>query len=606
MNTSEIRSKFLEFFAQKDHAIIPSAPVVPEHDPSVLFTTAGMHPLVPYLLGQPHPQGKKLANAQKVVRTTDIEEVGDYSHLTFFEMLGNWSLGDYFKKESIAWSWEFLTDPKWLGIDPAKIYTTVYKGDGVVPKDEESIALWQEQFAKAGIVAQEGARILALGKADNWWEQGGVATGPAGPDTEIFYYLGNEENPVFDTESTDFVEIWNNVFMSYQRQPDGTYTELEVKNVDTGMGLERTSAVLQGLNNVYDTDMLSQIKSSVEEYANETHQEIFAETTPESSLRSVRIITDHTRSIVFMAADGVVPNNKDQGYVMRRLARRAIREALILGIHQDLFGRIAPKVISLYEDSYPELQNPTLIMDVLKREENTFRQTLTKGLREFEKMLVNKKYLSGSDAFVLYDTYGFPKELSLEEALRSNLAIGQNFEDEFAIEMQKQKDRSRTATAGQFKGGLEDDSEIVTRYHTATHLMYKALRNVLGEHVMQRGSNITAERMRFDFSHDEKMTPEQISQVEKMVNDIISQDLPLNCKEVTKDQAVQEGALGAFGEKYPDTVKVYTVGDPEADYYSKEICGGPHVDHTGEIGKFKIIKEESSSAGVRRIKAILE
>ena len=606
MNTSEIRSKFLEFFAQKDHAIIPSAPVVPEHDPSVLFTTAGMHPLVPYLLGQPHPQGKKLANAQKVVRTTDIEEVGDYSHLTFFEMLGNWSLGDYFKKESIAWSWEFLTDPKWLGIDPAKIYTTVYKGDGVVPKDEESIALWQEQFAKAGIVAQEGARILALGKADNWWEQGGVATGPAGPDTEIFYYLGNEENPVFDTESTDFVEIWNNVFMSYQRQPDGTYTELEVKNVDTGMGLERTSAVLQGLNNVYDTDMLSQIKSSVEEYANETHQEIFAETTPESSLRSVRIITDHTRSIVFMAADGVVPNNKDQGYVMRRLARRAIREALILGIHQDLFGRIAPKVISLYEDSYPELQNPTLIMDVLKREENTFRQTLTKGLREFEKMLVNKKYLSGSDAFVLYDTYGFPKELSLEEALRSKLAIGQNFEDEFAIEMQKQKDRSRTATAGQFKGGLEDDSEIVTRYHTATHLMYKALRNVLGEHVMQRGSNITAERMRFDFSHDEKMTPEQISQVEKMVNDIISQDLPLNCKEVTKDQATQEGALGAFGEKYPDTVKVYTVGDPEADYYSKEICGGPHVDHTGEIGKFKIIKEESSSAGVRRIKAVIE
>ena len=606
MNTSEIRSKFLEFFAQKDHAIIPSAPVVPEHDPSVLFTTAGMHPLVPYLLGQPHPQGKKLANAQKVVRTTDIEEVGDYSHLTFFEMLGNWSLGDYFKKESIAWSWEFLTDPKWLGIDPAKLYTTVYQGDGVVPKDEESIALWQEQFAKAGIVAEEGTRILALGKADNWWEQGGVATGPAGPDTEIFYYLGKEEDPVFDTESSDFVEIWNNVFMSYQRQPDGTYTELEVKNVDTGMGLERTSAVLQGLNNVYDTDMLSQIKSSVEEYANETHQEVFAETTPESSLRSVRIITDHTRSIVFMAADGVVPNNKDQGYVMRRLARRAIREALIVGIHQDLFGRIAPKVISLYKDSYPELQNPTLIMGVLKREENSFRQTLTKGLREFEKMLANKKYLSGSDAFVLYDTYGFPKELSLEEALRSNLAIGQNFEDEFAVEMQKQKDRSRTATAGQFKGGLEDDSEVVTRYHTATHLMYKALRNVLGEHVMQRGSNITAERMRFDFSHDEKMTPEQISKVEKMVNDIISQDLPLNCKEVTKDQAVKEGALGAFGEKYPDTVKVYTVGDPEADYYSKEICGGPHVEHTGEIGKFKIVKEESSSAGVRRIKAVIK
>jgi len=604
MTTSEIRQKFLEFFTEKDHQIIPSAPVVPEHDPTVLFTTAGMHPLVPYLLGQPHPQGKRLADAQKVVRTTDIEEVGDYSHLTFFEMLGNWSLGDYFKEKSIPWSWEFLTDSKWLRIDPHKLYVTVYKGDGVVPKDDESIELWIEEYKKAGIITKEGDRILALGRDDNWWEQGGVATGPAGPDTEIFYYLGSEENPKFDTESTDFVEIWNNVFMAYQRQIDGSYTELVSKNVDTGMGMERIAAVLQGVNNVYDTDVLKQIKEGVEAYANETHKNIFEEITPDSALRATRIITDHTRAITFMAADGVVPGNKDQGYVMRRLARRAIREALVLGIHQGLFERIAPRVIALYEEAYPELQNSAMIMDVLRREENIFRQTLTRGLKEFEKMLRDKKDLTGNDAFVLYDTYGFPKELSEEEALRIGLPVSQLFEEEFLIEMEQQKDRSRSATAGQFKGGLADDSEIVTRYHTATHLMYKALRNILGEHVMQRGSNITADRMRFDFSHDEKVTPEQIKQVEDMVNDVITKDLLLNCEEMPKDIAFEKGAIGAFGEKYPATVKVYTVGNNK-DWYSKEICGGPHVTHTGEIGKFKIIKEESSSAGVRRIKATI-
>ncbi|MDQ5943829.1 MAG: alanyl-tRNA synthetase, partial [Patescibacteria group bacterium] len=419
MTTAEIRSKFLEFFKSKDHAIIPSAPVVPEHDPTVLFTTAGMHPLVPYLLGEPHPLGKRLADSQKVVRTTDIEEVGDGSHLTFFEMLGNWSLGDYFKAESIPWSWEFLTSYKWLAIDPHKLYVTVYEGDGEVPKDTESIELWQKQFKSVGIEAKEGERILAMGRDDNWWEQGGVATGPAGPDTEIFYYLGKEENPTFDTESSDFVEIWNNVFMSYQKQEDGSYTELENKNVDTGMGMERIAAVLQGVDNVYDTDVLAQIKESVEHYALETHKEVFKETNPDSSLRAVRIITDHTRAVTFMAADGVEPSNKDQGYVMRRLARRAIREALVLGIHQGLFERIAPRVISLYEDVYPELQNPSEIMTVLRREENAFRQTLTRGLNEFEKMLRNKIDFSGSDAFTLYDTYGFPKELSLEEAKRN-------------------------------------------------------------------------------------------------------------------------------------------------------------------------------------------
>ncbi|HMS91901.1 MAG TPA: alanine--tRNA ligase [Candidatus Saccharibacteria bacterium] len=606
MTTSEIRSKFLEFFKSKDHAIIPSAPVVPEHDPTVLFTTAGMHPLVPYLLGEPHPLGKRLADSQKCVRTTDIEEVGDGSHLTFFEMLGNWSLGDYFKAESIPWSWEFLTSDKWLAIDPHKLYVTVYEGDGEVPKDIESIELWREQFKSVGIDAKEGERILAMGREDNWWEQGGVATGPAGPDTEIFYYLGKEKDPKFDTESSDFVEIWNNVFMAYQKQEDGSYSELQNKNVDTGMGMERIAAVLQGVDNVYDTDVLAQIKESVEQYALETHKEIFKESNPDSSLRAVRIITDHTRAITFMAADGVEPSNKDQGYVMRRLARRAIREALVLGIHQGLFERIAPRVISLYEDVYPELQNPSEIMTVLRREENIFRQTLTRGLKEFGKLLRDKKDLTGSDAFTLYDTYGFPKELSIEEARRKDIPIAKDIEIEFTKSMEAQKQRSRSATAGQFKGGLSDSSEIATRYHTATHLMYKALRQVLGDHVMQRGSNITAERMRFDFSHGEKMTPEQIAQVEKIVNEVIAKDMPVSFMEKSKDDAFAQGALGAFGEKYPEIVKVYTVGDPKGEYYSKEICGGPHVSHTGEIGKFKITKEESSSAGVRRIKAVIE
>ncbi len=606
MTTAEIRTKFLKYFEEKDHAVIPSAPVVPEHDPTVLFTTAGMHPLVPYLLGQPHPQGKRLVDSQKCIRTTDIEEVGDATHLTFFEMLGNWSLGDYFKSESIPWSWEFLTSSDWLGLDPQKIYVSVYEGDGEVPKDDESISLWIQQFKKVGIDTKEGERILALGRDDNWWEQGGVETGPAGPDTEIFYYLGKENNPKFDTENPDFVEVWNNVFMAYQRQADGSYTELKNKNVDTGMGMERIAAVMQSVDNVYDTDVLKQIKESVEAYAVETHKAIFTETSPESALRATRIITDHTRAITFMAADGVVPGNKDQGYVMRRLARRAIREALILGIHQGLFERIAPRVIALYEDVYTELQNPSTIMDVLRREENVFRQTLTRGLKEFDKMLRDKKDLSGQDAFTLYDTYGFPKELSLEEAKRQNVAVSASFEDDFAKAMEIQKQRSRTATAGQFKGGLSDHSEIVTRYHTATHLMYQALREVLGDHVMQRGSNTTAERMRFDFSHPEKVTPEQIKQIEKIVNDVIAQDSPLSFEELPKDEAFAQGALGAFGEKYPDVVRVYTVGDPKGEYFSKEICGGPHVTHTGEIGKFKIIKEESSSAGVRRIKAVIE
>lgn len=606
MKTDEIRQKFLDFFSQKDHAIIPSAPVVPEHDPTVLFTTAGMHPLVSYLLGEKHPSGKKLASAQKCIRTTDIDEVGDDTHLTMFEMLGNWSLGDYFKDESISWSFEFLTSKKWLGVDPKKLYVSVYQGDPQVPKDEESIRLWQREFKKAGIIAKEGERILSLGKDENWWEQGGVQTGPAGPDTEIYYYLGKKANPKFDVDDNEFIEIWNNVFMAYRKQEDGSYIDLKQKNVDTGMGLERMAAVMQKVNNVFETDLLKQIVLSVERYALKVHKQVFAETTVESSKRAVRIITDHMRTLIFMAGDGVEPSNVERGYVMRRLARRAIREALILGINHDLFLNLAPKVIELYGQTYPELSdNQKSILNVLSKEENNFRKTLSRGLLEFAKVTQKNKSLTGELTFKLYDTYGFPKELSIEEAKRVGMIISQDMDDKFGIMMNQQKERSRTSTKGVFRGGLADDSETVTRYHTATHIMYKVLRDLLGDHVVQRGSNITSERMRFDFAHHEKLSSDQIKAVEDRVNQIIQSDLPVTKEEMSKDEAFGIGALGAFGEKYGDKVKVYTIGDPNGDYFSKEICGGPHVNYTGGIGKFKIIKEESSSAGVRRVKAVL-
>ncbi len=607
MNTADIRNKFFDFFKEKNHSIIPSAPIVPEHDANVLFTTAGMHPLVPYLLGEQHHAGKRLANSQKCVRTTDIEEVGDATHHTFFEMLGNWSLGDYFKESSIPWSFEFLTDPKWLGIDPHKLYVTVYEGDDQVPKDTESIKIWQETFAKVGIDAKEGGRILALGRDDNWWEQGGVETGPAGPDTEIYYYLGNKEEPTFDVDDAEFVEIWNNVFMSYQRQVDGSYIELKQKNVDTGMGLERMAATIQGVDNTYDTDLLKELKDTIAEYAKSHHHDTFVATHPDTQLRALRIITDHTRAVTFMASAGLVPSNVERGYVMRRLARRAIREGLVIGITSDLLVTIAPKVVELYSDPYVELaEHRQTIIEVLGREEQIFRQTLARGLKEMEKLVGEERRLDGATAFKLYDTYGFPYELSLEEATRLGLSISGDLEAEFKRLMAEQKERSRTAGAGQFKGGLADHSETATRYHTATHLMYRALRNVLGDHVVQRGSNITNERLRFDFSHHAKMTPEEIKAVEDMVNEAIAKDYPVTWEEMKTADAFEVGALGAFGDKYGDSVKVYTVGDKAGDWYSKEICGGPHVEHTGEIGTFKIKKEESSSAGVRRIKAVIE
>lgn len=599
MSTDQIRTKFLDFFASKGHTIIPSAPVVPEHDPSVLFTTAGMQPLVPYLLGQSHPGGRRLANVQKCIRTTDIDEVGDDTHLTMFEMLGNWSLGDYYKAQSIAWSFEFLTGSDWLGIDPSKLYVSVYAGDKDIPKDDESIDCWVQAFSSAGIQAKEGERILACGRDDNWWEIGGSVEGPAGPDTEIFYYTGSESNPKFDTEDSKFVEIWNNVFMAYRRQPDGNYRELESKNVDAGMGLERLAAVLQGVRSIYRTDGLARIEKSVIDLAAKPDGPL------DETNRAARIVTDHLRSGVFMAADGVVPSNTERGYVLRRLIRRAVRQSLILGIGQDLTSRIGQVVIDTYGAAYPEIvAQKSVVLEVLSNEELLFRKTLLRGVREFARLGATK--LSGEAIFKLFDTYGFPPELSLEDAKHAGIVVDPDWEKTFADLMSQQKERSRTAIAGQFRGGLAEHSEITTKYHTATHLLYASLRRVLGDHVIQRGSNITAERARFDFSHANKLSPEEIQQVESIVNEQIKRDWPVSFSQMPPEEAFASGAIGAFGDKYGDIVKVYTVGDPQGEWFSREICGGPHVERTGTLGRLRIAKEESSSAGVRRIKAVLE
>lgn len=604
MTTNEIRSKFFDFMKQKGHAVIPSAPVFLKDDPTVLFTTAGMQPLVPYLLGAPHEAGRRLANSQKCIRTVDIDEVGDSSHLTMFEMLGNWSLGDYYKDDSIVWSFEFLTDKKWLGLDPRKLYITVYAGDGQVPKDTESIKLWQGQFEAAGISAKEGERIFTMGKDDNWWEIGGAETSPAGPDTEIFYYTGASHNPKFDADSDEFIEVWNNVFMAYQRQADGTYTELESKNVDTGMGLERIAAVIQGVGSVFDTDLLKAVCHTVIKYAGTTFEQVYEETGGDLG-RAARIITDHLRSALFMAADGVVPSNTERGYVMRRLIRRAVRQGLVLGIRKDLSENVAPKIIELYRETYPELEkNRNAVLDVLDREESQFRQTLDRGVREFEKLA--KTGLTGEIVFRLFDTYGFPPELSIEDAKQLGIAIDPNWEKDFQKLMDEQKERSRTAAAGEFKGGLADHEPDTVRHHTATHLMYEALRRVLGQGIIQRGSNVNSDRLRFDFSFDRKLTDEEKHEVERIVNEQIEADLPVSFKEMPTAEAFKQGAKGAFGDKYGDTVKVYTIGEPGQKAFSVEICGGPHVGRTGLIGRFRIQKEESSSAGVRRIKATVK
>lgn len=637
LTTAQIRQKYLDFFSSKGHNVIPRANLVPQDDPTTLFTGSGMQPLVPYLLGQPHPHGTKLVDSQVCFRAEDIDEVGDNRHTTLFEMLGNWSLGEYFKNEQLGYFFTFLAEE--VGLDPTKLYVTAFAGDeqAGIAKDEESAQIWQKLFeskdieakiieigseAHGGEIGMQSGRIFYYDAAKNWWSRAGKpadmpAGEPGGPDSEVFYDFGEQHDKRFgehchpNCDCGRFIEIGNSVFMQYKKRADGKFDELPKKNVDFGGGLERIAAAANGSPDVFKISLLWPIIERLEQLTGKKY---------EDHIEAKRVIADHVRGAVFMAADGVVPSNTAQGYVMRRLLRRAIRRGHELGAKPGLLLELVPVVIESYSGFYKELeQNRATIKDVLVREEEQFRKTLERGLREFEKRTSELDFnqrpprptgkrteLTGKLVFTLFDTYGFPAELSMEEAKKEGVELAANWQKDFDRLMNEQKERSRTATKGQFKGGLEDSSEIVTRYHTATHLMYRALKNVLGDHVTQRGSNITHGRTRFDFSHHEKMTAGEIKAVEDMVNDAIARDLPVSWQEMPTDEAFASGAIGAFGDKYGDTVKVYTVGDPKGDWYSREICGGPHVERTGQIGHFRITKEESSSAGVRRIKAVIE
>ncbi len=592
MKADELRDMYLRFFKERGHAIIPSASLIPENDPTVLFTTAGMHPLVPYLMGQSHPEGKRLADVQKCVRTGDIDEVGDASHCTFFEMLGNWSLGDYFKEEAIAYSYEFLTSKKWLGLDPQRLYFTVFEGDADAPRDEESAGYW-----KANGV--QDSHIFYLPKKNNWWGPAGQ-TGPCGPDTEMFIDTGKPAcspdcGPACDCGK--YLEIWNDVFMQYNKLADGSYVLLEQKNVDTGMGLDRTACILQGKSSVYETDVFEGIMRVIGELCGARYGQ------DEEMTRAMRIVADHIRCSTFILGDqrGVTPSNVDQGYVLRRLIRRSVRFGMKLGIPQGGLRDIASSVVAQYGSVYPELQqNRETIMRELQLEEERFARTINHGLREFDKLAarLTGSVVDGPSAFRLYDTFGFPIELTVELAAERGLTVDtRGFDESF----KKHQQISQAGASQRFKGGLADASEQTTRLHTATHLLLAALRRVLGDEVFQKGSNITAERLRFDFSFARKMTKEELNEVEKLVNEAIAADLPVVCEEMSIEQARDKGAMGVFDLRYDNVVKVYSVPG-----VSMEICGGPHVKSTGELGAFRIKKEESSSAGVRRIKAVLE
>ena len=591
--TSEfLREKYLGFFAERGHAVIQSASLIPENDPSVLFTTAGMHPLIPYLMGQSHPKGHRLTDVQKCVRTGDIEEVGDDSHLTFFEMLGNWSLGDYFNHQSIKWSYEFLTSKKYLGLDPDRISVTVFAGDDDAPRDEDSAKVWEE----CGIPKE---RIYYLPKKHNWWIAG--TTGPCGPDTEIFWDTGKPACSDHCDPSCDcgkYLEIWNNVFMQFNRQADGTYLPLTQKNVDTGMGLERTVCVLNGFKSVYDIDLFQGAFAKIEELSGKKYN------SDPKTMRAMRIIADHVRTSTFLLGDpvGVVPSNVDQGYVLRRLIRRAVRMANSLGMPKGSIAEIANVYIDVYKDVYPELtQNHDKIIDELNKEEDKFSKTLVAGEKEFTKVIshIQGNVVPGGTAFKLYDTFGFPIEMTEELAAENGYTVDvEGFKQKFAEHQAK----SHAGSEQRFKGGMAEGGGIETTYlHTATHLLQAALRKVLGDEVKQKGSNITPERLRFDFSFSRPMTAEEIAETQRLVNVAIQRDLPINCEEMPVEEARKTGAIGLFGDKYGEVVKVYTMGD-----FSKEICGGPHAEHTGQLGHFVIQKEQSSSSGVRRIKAILE
>ncbi len=640
MTAQEIRQAYLDFFAQNGHTVIPRARIVPDNDPTTLFTGSGMQPLIPYLLGEKHPAGTRLVNSQPCLRAQDIEEVGDNRHTTFFEMLGNWSLGDYFKDKEIPWLFEFLVEK--VGLDPGKLYVTCYIGNKEfdIPKDIDASELWSDLFAKKQIDTKQveigseedgykngmdQGRIFFYDGSKNWWSRaGGEATtplgDPCGPDTEVFYDFGTPHNPHFgenchpNCDCGRFLEIANSVFMAYKRTNKG-FESLERPNVDFGGGLERIAAAKINSPDVFKISLLWPIIEELQKTSGKSY---------DAHTANMRVIADHLRAATFMAADGIEPSNKAQGYVMRRLVRRAVRFAFDLGVEQNFLQDIIPVITDLYEPDYPDVaKNRQKIIDVLVREEKAFRQTLRKGLHEFEKIASKSKVestgmslivgplMTGADIFKLYDTFGFPVELSKEEAFRRNIPLDSDDQKQFDELMEQQRKRSQTAAKGTFKGGLGGQTLQHKKYHTATHLMYQALRDVLGNHVIQRGSNITEERLRFDFSHPEKMTPEQIKQVEDIVNEQIGKDLKVTWAEYpTEDATGKLGALGQFGDRYGDKVKVYTmIADGVEKPFSFEICGGPHVDHTLQLfeddKKFKIIKEESSSAGIRRIKAVL-
>ncbi len=649
-SSKELRSLFLKFFQEKGHAVISSASVIPENDPTVLFTTAGMHPLVPYLMGAKHPAGTRLTDVQKCIRTGDIDEVGDASHCTFFEMLGNWSLGDYFKKEMIPWSWEFLTSPDYLGLDPDKLAFSVFAGDADCPRDDEAADLWRSCGVKDD-------HIFYLPKENNWWGPAGQ-TGPCGPDTEMFIIrdqppCGPNCSPACDCGR--YLEIWNDVFMQYNKQKDGTFEPLSQKNVDTGMGLERTICVLNGKKTVYETDAFCDIIAKIAELSGKEYG------SDEETTKAFRIVADHMRTATFILGDdrGVSPSNVDQGYVLRRLIRRAVRYGMGIGMPDGFTGEIAKVIIAQYQEVYPELdRNSAFVMEQLALEETRFAKTLRQGEKEFEKIynnvqntrstleailnadnkvalaqeyaqskklrpspdmmpiidaakagdenalteavnarLTTLSVMDGRSAFKLYDTYGFPIEMTIELATEKGLTVD---EADFAERFKQHQATSQAGAEQRFKGGLADHSEQTACLHTATHLMHTALRKVLGPEVAQKGSNITAERLRFDFSFGRKMTAEEIAEVEKLVNEAIAAKVPVECVETTVAEAKAQGAIGLFESKYGEKVKMYTMGE-----FSKEICGGPHAENTGDLVSFKIKKEESSSAGVRRIKAVI-
>ncbi len=593
LTSAQLRRVWLDFYKERGHALISSASLIPENDPTVLFTTAGMHPLVPYLLGQKHPQGKRLADVQKCVRTGDIEEVGDDSHLTFFEMLGNWSLGDYFKKEMIAWSYQFLTDPKYLGIDPAKISVTVFAGDEDCPRDEESAEYWE----KAGIPRE---RIFFLPKAHNWWGPAGT-TGPCGPDTEMFIDTGKpacspECSPACDCGK--YLEIWNDVFMQYNKTADGKYEPLAQRNVDTGMGLERTVKTLWGVSSVYDTDLFAPIIAEIEKLTGKKYG------SDDQTTRAIRVVADHIRTSVMIIGDekGVVCSNVDQGYILRRLLRRAIRFIKQLGGGMGILGKVAEVVIAEYEDVYPELRrNAERVIGEINAEEQRFEKTINSGMKRFEAIrdhLVGDT-IAGTTAFKLYDTFGFPIEMTVELAKENGLKVDvEGFDKAF----KEHQAKSQAGAEHKFKSGLADNRERTVKLHTATHLLHAALKKVLKDkNVSQKGSNITEERLRFDFNFPRPLTPEEIKAVEDEVNRAIAAKVPIECREMTLDEARALGAEAHFDNKYGERVKVYTMGE-----FSTEVCGGPHAANTGDLGHFKILKEQSSSAGIRRIKATIE